>query len=30
VLDAGRRLARAVPGEPPPAPPGWPVLELGT
>ena len=30
VLDAGRRLARAVPGEPLPAPQGWPVLELGT
>jgi uncharacterized protein (DUF58 family) len=30
VLDAGRRLARAVPGAPSPAPEGWPVLELGT
>ena len=30
VLDAGRRLARAVPGAPPPVPDGWPVLELGT
>lgn len=30
VLDAGRRLARAVPGAPPPVPEGWPVLELGT
>ena len=30
VLDAGRRLARAVPGAPPHPPTGWPVLELGT
>ena len=28
-LDAGRRLARAVPGPPGVAPPGWPVVEIG-
>lgn len=28
-LDAGRRLARAVPGPPPPVPEGWPVVEIG-
>lgn len=29
-LDAGRRLARAVPGVPAEPPPGWPVVEIGT
>ena len=29
VLDAGRRLARAVPGPPGRPPPGWPVVEIG-
>lgn len=29
VLDAGRRLARAVPGRPGVAPEGWPVVEIG-
>lgn len=29
VLDAGRRLARAVPGPPAPVPDGWPVVEIG-
>ena len=29
VLDAGRRLARAVPGAPGVAPEGWPVVEIG-
>lgn len=28
-LDAGRRLARAVPGPPGEPPPGWPVVEIG-
>jgi uncharacterized protein (DUF58 family) len=28
-LDAGRRLARAVPGVPGEPPPGWPVVEIG-
>ena len=28
-LDAGRRLARAVPGPPGAPPPGWPVVEIG-
>lgn len=28
-LDAGRRLARAVPGEPGAPPEGWPVVEIG-
>jgi len=28
-LDAGRRLARAVPGQPAVAPEGWPVVEIG-
>jgi len=28
-VDAGRRLARAVPGTPGSAPPGWPVVEIG-
>ncbi len=29
LLDVGRRLARAVPGQPPEVPPGWPVVEIG-
>ena len=29
VLDAGRRLARAVPGAPGAPPVGWPVVEIG-
>lgn len=29
LLDAGRRLARAVPGPPGEPPPGWPVVEIG-
>lgn len=29
ALDAGRRLARAVPGAPGKPPPGWPVVEIG-
>lgn len=29
LLDAGRRLARAVPGPPGRVPPGWPVVEIG-
>lgn len=29
-LDAGRRLARAVPGPPAAPPEGWPVVEIGT
>lgn len=29
-LDAGRRLARAVPGPPARPPDGWPVVEIGT
>lgn len=29
VLDAGRRLARAVPGPPGVPPEGWPVVEIG-
>ena len=28
-VDAGRRLARAVPGPPGVPPPGWPVVEIG-
>jgi uncharacterized protein (DUF58 family) len=28
-VDAGRRLARAVPGQPGVPPPGWPVVEIG-
>lgn len=28
-VDAGRRLARAVPGPPAAPPPGWPVVEIG-
>lgn len=28
-LDAGRRLARAVPGPPAEPPPGWPVMRIG-
>ena len=28
-VDAGRRLARAVPGPPGAPPPGWPVVEIG-
>ncbi|MEZ5140103.1 MAG: DUF58 domain-containing protein [Acidimicrobiales bacterium] len=28
-VDAGRRLARAVPGVPGPPPAGWPVVEIG-
>lgn len=28
-IDANRRLARAVPGEPGAPPPGWPVVEIG-
>ena len=28
-VDAGRRLARAVSGQPAAAPPGWPVVEIG-
>ncbi|MCU1498883.1 MAG: hypothetical protein JWM47_2836, partial [Acidimicrobiales bacterium] len=30
VLDAGRRLARAVPGPPAVPPEGWPVVEIGS
>jgi uncharacterized protein (DUF58 family) len=30
VLDAGRRLARAVPGPPASPPEGWPVVEIGS
>ncbi len=29
VLEANRRIARAVPGEPGAAPEGWPVVEIG-
>lgn len=29
VIDAGRRLARAVPGPPGSVPEGWPVVEIG-
>ncbi len=28
-VDAGRRVARAVPGPPGPAPDGWPIVEIG-